>query len=130
MTQPPPPPPSVGPPPPGSGNGLVVAGFAVLGAFVYICANAVLGFMVFLLVSERPGTTGEIILGVATAAGVLTVFVGGGLLIRTRNAVAKGLGLGLMIGWALVTICTVGLCTGVNPDLYAALTWPASNGVP
>lgn len=45
-------------------------------------------------------------------------FVGGGLLLRLRRPWSRGLGLGLMIGWALVTILTAGYCTGINTTLY------------
>ena len=31
---------------------------------------------------------------------------------------AKGLGLGLMIGWAVTSLFTVGFCTGINPEMY------------
>ena len=32
----------------------------------------------------------------------------------------EGLGLGLMIGWALTSLVTVGFCTGINPTMYAS----------
>jgi hypothetical protein len=36
-----------------------------------------------------------------------------------RKPWSQGLGMGLMIGWALVSIVSAGFCTGLNPGLYA-----------
>ncbi|WP_221891374.1 hypothetical protein [Microbispora sp. KK1-11] len=49
----------------------------------------------------------------------LIAFGGGTLLLLLRKPWSRGLGLGLMIGWALLTIFTAGFCTGVNPSLYS-----------
>ncbi|WP_346102249.1 hypothetical protein [Nonomuraea maheshkhaliensis] len=35
-----------------------------------------------------------------------------------RKTWSRGLGLGLMIGWALWSILSAGFCTGINPGLY------------
>ena len=45
---------------------------------------------------------------------------GGAALLAVRNPHAKGVGLGLMIGWALTSLVTVGFCTGINPALYTS----------
>ncbi|MBA2891624.1 hypothetical protein [Nonomuraea soli] len=58
---------------------------------------------------------------VLIAAVFLALFglVGGLVLILLRRPWTKGLGMGLMIGWALVSIVSAGWCTGLNPGLYA-----------
>ena len=49
----------------------------------------------------------------------LIAFGGGGALLATRKPRGRrGMGMGLMIGWALTSIVTVGICTGLNPALY------------
>ncbi|WP_051027073.1 hypothetical protein [Nocardia higoensis] len=118
-----------GEPPAAPKQGGVVAGFAVAGAALFIVVNAVFGFIVFVGVANG-GNSYRVILGLAAAFGALAAFGGGTLLILVRKPVAKGLGMGLMIGWALVTICTAGFCTGVNPNLYSAPPSPtlAENG--
>jgi hypothetical protein len=50
----------------------------------------------------------------------LIAFAGGAGLLASRNRYAKGLGLGLMIGWALTSLLTVGFCTGINPAMYTS----------
>jgi hypothetical protein len=49
----------------------------------------------------------------------VVAFGGGGLLVARGRPWAKGLGLGLMIGWALTSIFTLGICTGINPTIYS-----------
>jgi hypothetical protein len=51
----------------------------------------------------------------------LFAFGVGGVLVALRKPWAMGLGLGLMIGWALTSIFTVGICTGINPSIYGGL---------
>ncbi|MGE2818242.1 hypothetical protein ACQI5H_24345 [Mycobacterium heidelbergense] len=53
----------------------------------------------------------------AVALGVI-VFGGGGTLLAVGNPTAKAIGLGLMIGWALVSVLSAGYCTGLNPAGY------------
>lgn len=43
--------------------------------------------------------------------------VGAGLLFVPRWVV-RGVGMGLLIGWAVMSVVTAGLCTGLNPSLY------------
>lgn len=66
-----------------------------------------------------PAAVVAIILGAAAVMLALTAFGGGAALLTVRNPQAKGVGLGLMVGWALVSVVTVGICTGINPSLYA-----------
>ncbi|MEV1239453.1 hypothetical protein [Nonomuraea sp. NPDC049750] len=58
---------------------------------------------------------------IGVAAGFLAVVgIGAGiLLVVLRKPWALGLGLGLMIGWALASIVSAGYCTGLNPGMYA-----------
>ncbi|WP_245672856.1 hypothetical protein [Aldersonia kunmingensis] len=119
MTTPPYPPYPPGPPgwEPGkqpSSTGQVV-GLAFAGIGLFIAANLAVTFVVLLLSID--GSTGWLIVG---AAGLALFAFGGGIsLVLLRRPWAKGLGLGLMIGWALMTVVTAGFCTGVNPALYS-----------
>ncbi|MFI6484903.1 hypothetical protein ACIBH1_43775 [Nonomuraea sp. NPDC050663] len=56
---------------------------------------------------------------IATILLALVALAGGLTLILLRRPWTKGLGMGLMIGWALVSIVSAGWCTGLNPGLYA-----------
>ncbi|MFI7147301.1 hypothetical protein ACIBO2_20485 [Nonomuraea sp. NPDC050022] len=58
---------------------------------------------------------------IGVAAGFLAVVgIGAGIvLVVLRKPWALGLGLGLMIGWALASIVSAGYCTGLNPGMYA-----------
>lgn len=89
-------------------------GMAFLGAFLYFGFNVVLGFAVLGMADSN----GHV--AVATGAAVLAVVAlgGGGALLATSNPTVKGLGLGLMIGWAFLSIVSVGFCTGLNPEMY------------
>jgi hypothetical protein len=119
MTMPPPPPGwQPGPPPRPSGDGALLAGMAATGAALFIAVNAVVGF--FVLLGAVDSSTGNTVVAIAAVGSALVAFGGGTLLILTKNTIAKGMGMGLMIGWALVTVCTVGFCTGVNPSLYGS----------
>ncbi|OSC35457.1 hypothetical protein [Mycobacterium decipiens] len=134
MTNPPPGMPPEGWPPPGSPyyqnqpdpywnppprmSASEIFGAAVVGVFIYFGINLIIALMVFF------GLAQAIAPGAATAIGAvalgLIAFGGGAVLIALRNPWAKGIGMGLMIGWALTSILTVGFCTGVNPTLYGA----------
>ena len=134
MTNPPPPPGGWPPPgyppypPPGGGypprqppqcsTGLVI-GMAAVGVCLDVAVNFVTGFVVvFIAVSATPPPA-VLVLGAVLLA--VFAFGGGAGLLAVRKPWAKGLGLGLMIGWALTSICTVGICTGLNPALYQGL---------
>ncbi|MCV7343761.1 hypothetical protein H7J91_04820 [Mycolicibacterium rhodesiae] len=87
---------------------------AVLGTFLYFALNFVIGFAA-LSMSDGRGH-GTLILAAVVLA--LIAFGGGGVLLATTKANGKGLGLGLMIGWAVLSVISVGFCTGLNPELY------------
>jgi len=89
-------------------------GMAFLGTFVYFGFNLLVGFAV-LGMAESSGHA-AVIAGAAVLA--LVALGGGAALLATPNPTVKGLGLGLMIGWALLSIVSVGFCTGLNPEMY------------
>lgn len=118
MTGPPPPPPPPTPPgwypPPPPPNNGTVAGLAVVGVLLFAAINVVIGVIVLAYTSgSGPG-----VVGIGAAILALIAFGGGAGLIAIRRPWAKGLGLGLMIGWALLSITSVGYCTGLNPEMY------------
>ncbi|MBI2697187.1 hypothetical protein [Mycobacterium nebraskense] len=104
-------------PPPRKPSGGEILGAAIAGMALYAGINTVVGPLVLFglanAVSPRIAfATGAVMLG-------LIAFVGGGaLLFVKKSAWARGIGMGLMIGWALTSILTVGICTGLNPMLY------------
>ncbi|MFZ0833020.1 MAG: hypothetical protein WAM92_08050 [Mycobacterium sp.] len=134
MTTPPPEPPPGGWPPPGpypygpdpyrrpprkeSSAGLIV-GLAVVGAVAYFAVNFVVALVVQMLAGGSSSSTAVLATGAVGLA--LFAFGGGAVLLALRRPWTKGLGLGLMIGWALTSICTVGFCTGINPTIYQGL---------
>lgn len=131
MTTPPPEPPPGGWPPYGpyygpdpyrqprkeSSTGLVV-GLAVVGAFAYFAVNFVVALLVLMLAADSSSAA---VLATGAVGLALFAFGGGAVLLALRRPWTKGLGLGLMIGWALTSICTVGFCTGINPSIYHGL---------
>jgi hypothetical protein len=88
---------------------------AFLGAFLYFAFNLAMGFAILAIAGSNGNAA------VATGAAVLALVAlgGGGVLLATSNATIKGLGLGLMIGWAFLSIVSVGFCTGLNPEMYS-----------
>ncbi|TMR09297.1 hypothetical protein ETD86_44130 [Nonomuraea turkmeniaca] len=109
MSTPPPPP---GPNPESPRRPGLIVGLAFAGFFGYLVVNVIVG-----LVALNVGS--EVAFGVA--AGVLAlVGIGAGVVfVLLRRSWSIGLGVGLMIGWSLTSIVTVGYCTGLNPGLYA-----------
>ncbi|WP_218004754.1 hypothetical protein [Microtetraspora niveoalba] len=98
---------------------MVATAFAGFAAFILI--NFV-GFLVTLGVADSVAENKEVVVGVAAVI-LAAIALGGGVgLVLLRRPWTKGLGLGLMIGWALVSILSVGFCTGVNPDIYTGGT--------
>lgn len=67
---------------------------------------------------HAPASTAAVAVG--AVALVLIAFGGGAGLIALRKPWTKGMGMGmgLMIGWNLLSITTVGFCTGLNPEMY------------
>lgn len=102
------------PPPPRSSTGTVI-GLAVVGIIVFGAVNLALGLLVLI---AAPGPNGTAAVAVGAVSLALIAFGGGAGLIALRKPWAKGLGIGLMIGWALLSITTVGFCTGLNPEMY------------
>ncbi|MEZ0359164.1 hypothetical protein [Mycobacterium sp. ENV421] len=92
----------------------ISVGMVFLGAFLYMPLNFVIGFAVLAMSDGRGHST--VVLGAVVLA--LIAFGGGGVLLATAKANGKGLGLGLMIGWAALSVVSVGFCTGLNPELY------------
>jgi hypothetical protein len=92
-----------------------VIGLAVVGVFLFGGINLVLGFIVLIAAS---GSNSSATVGVGAGVLALIAFGGGAGLIALRKPWTKGLGIGLMIGWALLSITTVGFCTGLNPEMY------------
>jgi hypothetical protein len=120
MTQPPGPPYPGGygyPPPPPPPPKKISIGMVFVGAPIYVALNSLLGFMAFIIASSSTGSA-NVILAAAAVMLALIAFGGGAALLAVRSPQAKGIGLGLMVGWALVSLVTVGICTGLNPSLY------------
>ncbi|SEG76745.1 hypothetical protein SAMN05444920_104412 [Nonomuraea solani] len=92
--------------------GLLFAGIAL-----YSVLNTVIGFFTFVAATGQTGnTTPFVIVGTALLA---LIGLGAGIgLLFVKQPWARGLGLGLMMGWALWSILSAGLCTGLNPALY------------
>lgn len=108
------------PPPPSTGDKVgITIGMAFVGLTVYSVINAILGFFVFLgAISTPEHSRPMLIAGTVTLVGL--GLVAGLVLVLIRRPWTRGIGMGLMIGWALWSICTAGLCTGLNPALYGA----------
>lgn len=77
-----------------------------------------INFVVFLgsvvLFSGLEGQFGFRFMAVVLA---LIAFGGGGLLLSTKSPDKRGLGVGLMVGWALMSLFTAGFCTGLSTSL-------------
>lgn len=99
------------PPQPPRPTGLIV-GLAFAGAFGYWVLNVVVG-----IIALSAGSA----VAIGVGAGFLAVVgLGAGIvLVVLRKPWTLGVGLGLMIGWALASIVTAGYCTGLNPGMYA-----------
>ncbi|WP_237103344.1 DUF1129 domain-containing protein [Nonomuraea sp. MG754425] len=87
------------------------------GLAIYSVINAVVGFFAFFAALSSPdNSTPYLIIGAVVLA---LAGLGAGIgLCFVRNPWSRGTGLGLMIGWALWSILSAGLCTGINPSLY------------
>lgn len=129
---PPPPPPPQGYPgypyPPGYPYGpppqpqrRISVGMVFLGPILYAALNLVIGFIAFMGAgaTDSAGGSPNVVLGGAALLLAAIAFGGGTLMLLSKSPTAKGLGIGLMVGWALVSLFTAGFCTGVNPELYA-----------
>ncbi|MFC4111589.1 hypothetical protein [Nonomuraea zeae] len=87
------------------------------GLTLYSIVNTLVGFFIFVVALNPEGPTVAYIV----AGAIILALVGLGLgaaLVFMRKPWSKGMGLGLMIGWALWSILSAGICTGLNPGLY------------
>ncbi|GGP02604.1 hypothetical protein GCM10012278_10400 [Nonomuraea glycinis] len=96
---------------------------AFAGVGIYSAVNTVLGFFIFFAaLSQGTSTSGgpspSVLVAVGAVILVVVGLVAGIGLLFVRKPWATGMGLGLMIGWALWSITTAGFCTGINPGLY------------
>ncbi|OBB31117.1 hypothetical protein A5792_17210 [Mycolicibacterium peregrinum] len=93
----------------------------ILGPFLYAALNLVIGFVAFLGAgaTDSAGGSANLVFGGAAVFLAAVAFGGGFLMLLSKNPTARGLGIGLMVGWALMSLFTAGFCTGVNPELYA-----------
>jgi len=89
------------------------------GAALYFVINLVLALAI-LGIADSMTSDSIGLLAFGALALIAIAFGGGGGLLAVRNPHAKGMGLGLMIGWALTSLFSVGFCTGINPAMYAA----------
>lgn len=91
-----------------------------VGPVLYAAINLVLGFMAFFAAGavDSEGGSPNVVFILAAVLLAAIAFGGGALLLRSSSAYAKGLGIGLMVGWALVSLFTAGFCTGINPTMY------------
>lgn len=116
---PPPPPGYPYYPPPPQPRSRIAIGMVFAGSAIYFAINLFVALAV-LAVAGSAGQSGNAMLAGAAVMLFLIAFAGGAGLLASRNRYAKGLGLGLMIGWALLSLFSVGFCTGVNPAMYAS----------
>ncbi|TDD30917.1 hypothetical protein E1286_45635 [Nonomuraea terrae] len=89
----------------------MVVGTAFAGLFGYFVVNVLVGLVALSLQST-------VAIGVAAGFLALLGLVAGVVLVVLRKSWSVGLGLGLMIGWALASIVSAGFCTGINPEMY------------
>ncbi|MFC6577823.1 hypothetical protein [Planomonospora parontospora] len=89
----------------------MIVALAFVGVLAFIAANVLMALLAF-------STGSPVGIGVAAVVLALGTFGGGILLVRKGEPWSKGLGIGLMAGWALVSIVSAGFCTGINPGVY------------
>ncbi|WP_143737843.1 hypothetical protein [Microbispora sp. GKU 823] len=106
------------PPPPAQNTTGVVIAMTIAGIVAYVVINFVL-FLATLAAADGVASDHKNVALIGGSVILAVIAFGGGtLLLLLRKPWSRGLGLGLMIGWALMTIFTAGFCTGVNPSLY------------
>lgn len=106
-------------PPPRQPASRIAIGTVFAGSGLYFAINLFVGIAVITF-ADSAGKGANAMLAGAAVMLVLIAFAGGAGLLASRNRYAKGLGLGLMIGWALTSLLTVGFCTGINPTMYTS----------
>ena len=90
-----------------------------VGAPVYVAVNIAIGFAAFIVAGSTTNQKGAWVFGITALVLAFVAFGAGGGMLAAPSRNAKGFGLGLMVGWALTSIFTVGICTGLNPELYS-----------
>ena len=106
------------PPPAAPPRRRISVGMMFVGPLIYVAVNVVLGFLAFVFAGSTTGGSPDAVFGFTALVLAVIAFGGGAALLALRSPYAKGIGLGLMIGWALTSVFTVGFCTGLNPGLY------------
>ncbi|WP_156081269.1 hypothetical protein [Microbispora rosea] len=96
----------------------MVIAMTIAGIVAYVVVNFVLFFATLAAADGVASDYKNVALVGGSVILALIAFGGGTLLLLLRKPWSRGLGMGLMIGWALMTIFTAGFCTGVNPSLY------------
>ncbi|MBT2226060.1 hypothetical protein [Nonomuraea sp. NEAU-A123] len=106
-----------GPPPPRGRQKPLIIGLAFASLVAYSIVNAILGILIFISTLDQNGPNHPIIISCTIFLALLGLGAGAGLQFL-RKPWATGLGLGFLIGWALWSILSAGICTGISPDLY------------
>ena len=112
------PPPSSPPPPAQPAPRRISVGMVFVGPLIYAALNLAIGFLAFIFAGSTTSGVSNAVFATTAVVLALIAFGGGTVLLLLRSPHAKGIGLGLMIGWALTSVVTVGFCTGINPGLY------------
>jgi hypothetical protein len=95
-------------------------GTAIVGIFLYLPINFLLALGAFMVGGAAGIEQGRVVFGGAALILALIAFGGGALLLTRKSRDAKGMGLGLMIGWAITSVVSAGFCTGINPSMYSS----------
>ncbi|MBU9766485.1 hypothetical protein FR943_21910 [Mycobacterium sp. TNTM28] len=95
-------------------------GMVFVGPLLFIAINIAVGFATVMVTGlvDHLGISSDTVLALGAVLLALIAFGWGALLLRSADPDRRGVGLGLMIGWALTSVVTAGFCTGVNPSMY------------
>lgn len=109
-----------GPPPQQPRQRRISTVTVLLGPLIFVVLNVIVGFSTVMMTgwADSAGISSDVVLGLGAALLTLLAFGGGAMMLRSTSADTRGLGLGLMVGWALTSLVTAGICTGVNPTMY------------
>ncbi|WP_206072323.1 hypothetical protein [Antrihabitans stalactiti] len=102
------------PPPRRNNDGGIVIGFVFVGITVSVVLNILVMIAALSIVGadSNVGNDGTQFLWISGVLSVVVAFGGGGGLIAFKKPWTKGMGIGLMIGWALMSIL-VGFCVSI-----------------